>query len=623
MTRLVHTFLPLCALTLASLANGQASWHLLGDVPGGADWSNAYGVNGDGSVVSGFVSTSAGLEPSRWTVQGGHEPLGGPSAFTGIFGLGFGVSEDGSSVVGSYLVTTPSPPLPGFHWDRPSGVTLVPTLRPGDGTSAVNAVSADGSVGVGSSGSSFGSTGGPVPPPTHKAFRWTSATGPVFLGFLPGGQYSYANGVSADGNVIVGTSDTGGQSEAFLWTAAGGMSGLGTLPGATDSSGADVSSDGLVVVGGSGGEAFRWSAATGMQSLGPGVAIKVNRDGTVILGPDWLWTSASGRVALFPHLAALGAVLPAGGSLTANDLSADGNAVVGTWSPGGFAAEQGWVAYLAPPAFDLCPLLSADPFEPNDDCGSAFTVPSGTHVGLNVQASDPDFYSIALDVGSTLNVSAFFTHAEGDLDLFLYSTAGCAAAAPLASATTTTDDEVLQWQNTTGLPTVVVLEVRIATGANDECNTYDLVVATGPGSAIGTSYCGPAVNNATGQPGVLAVFGSDVAATNDVTLAADSLPPSGLGYFLASRSQDLVAMPGVSIGNLCLGAPVGRFDGAAQSSGATGRIVQAIDLTALPFAGGAQSAQAGESWNFQCWYRDSLVGLATSNFTDAVSVTFQ
>lgn len=136
--------------------------------------------------MSGFVSTSAGLEPSRWTVQGGHEPLGGPSAFTGIFGLGFGVSEDGSSVVGSYLVTTPSPPLPGFHWDRPSGVTLVPTLRPGDGTSGVNAVSADGSVGVGSSGSSFGSTGGPVPPPTHKAFRWTSATGPVFLGFLPG-----------------------------------------------------------------------------------------------------------------------------------------------------------------------------------------------------------------------------------------------------------------------------------------------------------------------------------------------------------------------------------------------------------------------------------------------------
>ena len=31
---------------------------------------------------------------------------------------------------------------------------------------------------------------------------------------------------------------------------------------------------------------------------------------------------------------------------------------------------------------------------------------------------------------------------------------------------------------------------------------------------------------------------------------------------------------------------------------------------------------AGETWSFQTWHRDSAGGQATSNFTDAVGVTF-
>ena len=34
------------------------------------------------------------------------------------------------------------------------------------------------------------------------------------------------------------------------------------------------------------------------------------------------------------------------------------------------------------------------------------------------------------------------------------------------------------------------------------------------------------------------------------------------------------------------------------------------------------SAQPGEAWYFQCWHRDANP-TTTSNFTDAVSVTFQ
>src|ERR1700730_14799791 len=59
----------------------------------------------------------------------------------------------------------------------------------------------------GNGGSSDGSVvvGAAIPPDdnTDHAFRWTQAGGMVELGTL-GGTYSIANGVSADGGVVVG-----------------------------------------------------------------------------------------------------------------------------------------------------------------------------------------------------------------------------------------------------------------------------------------------------------------------------------------------------------------------------------------------------------------------------------
>jgi probable HAF family extracellular repeat protein len=49
------------------------------------------------------------------------------------------------------------------------------------------------------------------------------------LGTLPGGYYSVASGVSADGAVVVGRAgNAAGQDRAFRWTAAGGMEDLNT-----------------------------------------------------------------------------------------------------------------------------------------------------------------------------------------------------------------------------------------------------------------------------------------------------------------------------------------------------------------------------------------------------------
>ena len=60
-----------------------------------------------------------------------------------------------------------------------------------------------------------------------------------------------------------------------------------------------------------------------------------------------------------------------------------------------------------------------------------------------------------------------------------------------------------------------------------------------------------------------------------------------------------------------------------MGSGSEGRIEVPIDLTAIPITP-PTAILPGETWRFQCWFRDQLLfGVTSSNFTDAVRVTFQ
>ena len=70
------------------------------------------------------------------------------------------------------------------------------------------------------------------------------------LGFVPGGNQSFALGVNANGTVVVGFSfGPNVPDQAFRWTAASGMVGLGSLPGFMSSDARGVNADGKVVVG--------------------------------------------------------------------------------------------------------------------------------------------------------------------------------------------------------------------------------------------------------------------------------------------------------------------------------------------------------------------------------------
>lgn len=140
---------------------------------------------------------------------------------------------------------------------------------------------------------------------------------------------------------------------------------------------------------------------------------------------------------------------------------------------------------------------------------------------------------------------------------------------------------------------------------------------------LGSSYCGPAVVNQAGLSGEMGASGSAVVADNDLTLSASMLPPQVFGFFIGSRTQAFTMNPGGSFGNLCMGGTIGRFQMLIQSSGAGGAFSIPVDLTAIPQPVGTVPVLAGESWNFQAWYRDSSGGQAGSNFTDGYAITFQ
>ncbi len=77
------------------------------------------------------------------------------------------------------------------------------------------------------------------------------------------------------------------------------------------------------------------------------------------------------------------------------------------------------------------------------------------------------------------------------------------------------------------------------------------------------------------------------------------------------------------LSSLCLNHPIIRFNVTPQQilfSGPDGLMVLPVDLTNLP-----QNTvfQPGETWNFQCWFRDVVGANFTSNTSDGLAITWQ
>jgi probable HAF family extracellular repeat protein len=251
----------------------------------GGSESVAWGVSADGSVVVGWAWNAAGKGRAfRWTAARGMQDLG---MLGGGESEAHGVSADGSVVVGQ--AANAAGQWRVFRWTAAGGmedlnITYAHLLTDGSELWTANAISPDGRYIVGQ--------GYNAATRRFEAFLLdTQGTGVgerlTWLGTL-GGSKSAANGVSADGSVVVGWAyNAAGLPRAFRWTAAGGMQDLGT-PGGDLSEAYGVSADGSVVVGyayNAEGErrAFRWTAAGGMEDLNITYAHLLT-DGSVLLG---------------------------------------------------------------------------------------------------------------------------------------------------------------------------------------------------------------------------------------------------------------------------------------------------------------------------------------------------
>lgn len=234
---------------------------------------------------------------------------------------------------------------------------------------------ADGTYGAyGSSATAVSNNGAAVTairtshgPEPFPPYLWTETDGRTFLGDPPG-PFSFANGVTDDGQLVVGThrvEQPRFYEQAFTWTPVAGMVPLDGLPeGASHSEANDVTPDGAFVVGlthiGAPGplefEAYRLSDAGELLLLGdlPGGqrlsrAIAVSADGSTITGEAtsesgyhaFVWTEESGMVGLGD----------ASGLFTQSfgrNISADGKVIVGTGlNPDG--VFEGWLVRLDRP----------------------------------------------------------------------------------------------------------------------------------------------------------------------------------------------------------------------------------------------------------------------------------
>jgi len=132
----------------------------LTSLPNGELMTGVNQLSDDGQTAFGYRLVNFSFEGAIWTSAGGIQALVPPAGFTEVFPVSRAISADGSVSAGTL-----------FQLDQNSNITA------------------------------------------EEAYRWTSSGGIAGLGFLPGGTDSSTIAMSADGSLILGTS--GGS--FFLW----------------------------------------------------------------------------------------------------------------------------------------------------------------------------------------------------------------------------------------------------------------------------------------------------------------------------------------------------------------------------------------------------------------------
>lgn len=167
-------------------------------------------------------------------------------------------------------------------------------------------------------------------------------------------------------------------------------------------------------------------------------------------------------------------VLTCGGSSCTNTAADDGYGRLDVAiSSGGFAT----------------PLAAGtdDAQEPNDSCAAPRVLANGTYAGMVVKRIDEDWYQISSAPGTVVSASATYTHANGDIDLELFSSCGSTA---LASDLGNVNNASINYTNSSGSNTLF-LRVFLST---DTRNEYSLTVSSSAPPTPANDECAAAVD---------------------------------------------------------------------------------------------------------------------------------
>jgi len=325
----------------------QPLGHPSGRPPGWADRFRASALSSDGSTVVGSVDF--GDELFRWSADAGFEPIGFAPNVTEAYAAD--LSADGSVVVGRAQLW-PGGNRP-FRWNAAEGMTFLEPLPAGTTMGGADAVSADGSVVVGA-----------VSGPQASAFKWSAATGYVILPPLEAGLNTAASAISADGSIVAG----GSGSNPCRWGPDLAVQSLG-LPFKENTSVYSISDDGSTITGfripGPTFDIFRWTSPDGAISLRHATSASLalwsyaNADGSVIAGTElfgpfeagpytctmWIAGQTRDLELLLRHRFGLNKALGAWDLESVRGISADGRTFAGVGkNPSG--GEESWIAHI-------------------------------------------------------------------------------------------------------------------------------------------------------------------------------------------------------------------------------------------------------------------------------------
>ncbi|MDZ4772186.1 MAG: FG-GAP repeat protein [Planctomycetota bacterium] len=169
--------------------------------------------------------------------------------------------------------------------------------------------------------------------------------------------------------------------------------------------------------------------------------------------------------------------------------------------------------------------------------------------------------------------------------------------------------------------------------SGNNCDTgavyfFDLAPdATQYGSCYTSSPCGNTDNhggcrNSTTVGAILQASGSGSIAADDLVLEVREMPAGTATLMFMGSAQGSINLGSGKL--VTFGGPLGLYRLGVQFADAEGVIVRPPGLVAYSqMLGGLGAISPGQTWNFQCWYRDlaSPCGI-TNNLSNGLSVQF-